>query len=89
MIWWFEFSFPRYLYFSPPFLIEKVRTFDLYSNQKQMKTVKSFVLMSLEKYNSFKETEYLLDSEKHRTRLLDSIKKIESGIVQEHDLIEI
>lgn len=49
---------------------------------------KSVVLMSLDEYNSQKESEYLLSSEKNRTRLLNSIKNIESGNVQEHDLIE-
>jgi len=49
---------------------------------------KSVVMMSLEEYNSQKETEYLLSSEKNRTRLLDSIKKVEAGNFKEHDLIE-
>lgn len=49
---------------------------------------KSVVMMSLEEYNSQKETEYLLSSEKNKQRLLDSIKNIELGNVREHDLIE-
>ena len=49
---------------------------------------KSVVMMSLDEYNSQKETEYLLSSEKNKKRLLDSIKNIEQGNVQEHDLIE-
>jgi antitoxin YefM len=49
---------------------------------------KSVVMMSLDEYNSQKETEYLLSSEKNRKRLLDSIKNIELGNVREHDLIE-
>ncbi len=49
---------------------------------------KSVVMMSLDEYNSQKETEYLLSSEKNKKRLLDSIKNVEQGNVQEHDLIE-
>lgn len=49
---------------------------------------KSVVMMSLDEYNSQKETEYLFSSEKNKKRLLDSIKNIEQGNVQEHDLIE-
>jgi antitoxin YefM len=44
--------------------------------------------MSLDEYNSQKETEYLLSSEMNKQRLLDSIKNIELGNVHEHDLIE-
>jgi len=49
---------------------------------------KSVVMMSLDEYNSQKETDYLLSTEMNRKRLLDSIKNIESGNVKEHDLIE-
>ncbi len=49
---------------------------------------KSVVMMSLEEYNSQKETEYLLSSEENKRRLLDSIRNVELGNVQEHDLIE-
>jgi len=49
---------------------------------------KSVVMMSLDEYNSQKETDYLLRTEMNRKRLLDSIKNIESGNVKEHDLIE-
>ncbi len=37
------------------------------------------VIMSLEDYESFQETEYLLRSPKNAARLLASIKQIESG----------
>lgn len=49
---------------------------------------KSVVMMSLDEYNSQKETEYLLSSPKNAERLLNSIKNIEEGNVHEHDLIE-
>ncbi len=49
---------------------------------------KSVVMMSLDEYNSQKETDYLLSTENNRTRLLNSVKNIEAGNVQEHDLIE-
>jgi antitoxin YefM len=49
---------------------------------------KSVVMMSLDEYNSQKETEYLLSTENNRKRLLNSIKNIELGNVHEHDLIE-
>jgi antitoxin YefM len=40
---------------------------------------KSVVMMSLDEYNSQKETEYLLRSPKNAERLLKSIKNIEEG----------
>jgi antitoxin YefM len=40
---------------------------------------KSVVMMSLDEYNSQKETEYLLSSPKNAERLLQSIKNIEEG----------
>lgn len=40
---------------------------------------KSVVMMSLEEYNSQKETEYLLSSPKNAEHLLNSIKNIEEG----------
>jgi antitoxin YefM len=40
---------------------------------------KSVVMMSLDEYNSQKETEYLLSSPKNAERLLNSIKNIEEG----------
>lgn len=40
---------------------------------------KSVVMMSLEEYNSQKETEYLLSSPKNAEHLFESIKQIEKG----------
>jgi antitoxin YefM len=40
---------------------------------------KCVVMMSLDEYNSQKETEYLLSSPKNAERLLQSIKNIEEG----------
>lgn len=49
---------------------------------------KSVVMMSLEEYNAFQETEYLLSSEKNKNRLLKAIDNIEKGNLKEKDLIE-
>ncbi|MCF6333248.1 MAG: type II toxin-antitoxin system Phd/YefM family antitoxin [Draconibacterium sp.] len=49
---------------------------------------KSVVMISLDEYNSQKETEYLLSSEKNKKRLLNSIRNVELGNIEEHDLIE-
>jgi len=49
---------------------------------------KSVVMMSLDEYNSQKETEYLLSSPKNAERLLKAIKNIEDGNIKERDLIE-
>ncbi|HPE74796.1 MAG TPA: type II toxin-antitoxin system Phd/YefM family antitoxin [Draconibacterium sp.] len=40
---------------------------------------KSVVLMSLDEYNSQKETEYLLSSEKNAEHLAESIKQLKNG----------
>ena len=40
---------------------------------------KSVVMISLDEYNSQKETEYLLSSPKNAEHLLNSIKNIEEG----------
>jgi antitoxin YefM len=48
---------------------------------------KDLVLMSLDEYNSLKETTYLL-SGKNRDVLLNSIKELESGKGIEKDLID-
>ena len=47
------------------------------------------VIMSLEEYNSIKETDYLLRSPENKKRLLESIKEIRTGKAVEHDLIEV
>lgn len=48
---------------------------------------KDLVLMSLDEYNSLKETTYLLTG-KNRDILLKSIKELEAGEGVEKDLIE-
>ncbi len=51
------------------------------------KNGKDLVLISLDEYNSLKETNYLLTG-KNRDVLLDSIKELESGAGIEKDLIK-
>lgn len=51
------------------------------------KSGKDLVLISLDEYNSLKETTYLLRG-KNRDVLLDSIKELEEGNGVEKDLIE-
>jgi len=46
------------------------------------------VIISLEEYNSWKETEYLFASKANRDRLLKSIDEVESGNIVHHNLIE-
>lgn len=46
------------------------------------------VMMSLSDYNAIKETLYLMKSPKNAEHLLRSFQDIESGKVQERDLIE-
>lgn len=48
---------------------------------------KDLVLISLDEYNSLKETTYLLTG-KNREVLLKSIKELESGKGAEHELLE-
>jgi antitoxin YefM len=48
---------------------------------------KDLVLISLEEYNSLKETSYLL-SGKNREILMKSLKEAKTGKLEEHDLIE-
>lgn len=48
---------------------------------------KDLVVISLEEYNSMKETSYLL-SGKNRDVLIQSLKEAESGNVEKHDLLE-
>jgi antitoxin YefM len=42
---------------------------------------KSVVMMSLDEYNSQKETEYLMSSPKNAEHLLESIRQLENGEV--------
>lgn len=51
------------------------------------KNGKDLVLISLDEYNSLKETAYLLTG-KNRDILLNSIKELEAGNGKEKDLIE-
>lgn len=51
------------------------------------KNGKDLVLISLDEYNSLKETTYLLTG-KNRDILLNSIKELEAGKGMEKDLIE-
>jgi len=51
------------------------------------KSGKDLVLISLDEYNSLKETTYLLTG-KNRDILLNSIKELEAGNSIEKDLIE-
>ncbi|MBI3238306.1 MAG: type II toxin-antitoxin system Phd/YefM family antitoxin [Flavobacteriia bacterium] len=48
---------------------------------------KDLVLISLEEYNSLKETAYLL-SGKNREVLMQSLKEAQSGATEAHDLME-
>jgi antitoxin YefM len=49
---------------------------------------KNVVVLSLQEYNSWKETMYLLSSEKNRKRLEKSIKDFNNGKFVKHALIE-
>lgn len=46
------------------------------------------VIVSLEEYESLRETAYLLRSPVNARRLLDAIDNLENGRGQQHDLIE-
>ncbi|MFA9211647.1 MAG: type II toxin-antitoxin system Phd/YefM family antitoxin [Moraxellaceae bacterium] len=48
---------------------------------------KDLVVISLEEYNSLKETSYLL-SGKNRDVLLNSVKELKNNTTVQHDLIE-
>jgi len=49
---------------------------------------KACVLMSLEDFNAFSETEYLLASPANARLLKESIAQIEKGESEKHDLVE-
>ena len=48
----------------------------------------SAVIVSLDDYNSLRETAYLLRSHRNAQRLLDSIESLNAGEATKHDLIE-
>ncbi len=52
------------------------------------KNNESVIIMSLEDYESLKETAYLLQSPKNVKRLLESIEELESGKGIQRELIE-
>tara|TARA_R110002111_G_C5844313_1_gene359143 strand:+ start:495 stop:746 length:252 start_codon:yes stop_codon:yes gene_type:complete len=52
------------------------------------KGIESVVMMSLEDYESMKETTYLLRSPKNARRLLESIQQLEEGKGKERVLVE-
>lgn len=49
---------------------------------------KPVVMLSLEEYNAWEETQYLLRSAKNRQRLLQAVADVEAGDFKTHDLIE-
>lgn len=49
---------------------------------------KNVVVMSLEEYNSWKETLYLMSTKANRERLEKAIEETNRGIYEEHSLIE-
>lgn len=51
------------------------------------KNNKDLVIISLEEYNSLKETSYLL-SGKNRDILIQSLQELKDGKTEEHDLTE-
>ena len=46
------------------------------------------VIMSLEEFNAWQETRYLLENPYNAKRLLASLEKARRGQVRQHDLIE-
>ncbi|MEO5304319.1 MULTISPECIES: type II toxin-antitoxin system Phd/YefM family antitoxin [unclassified Corynebacterium] len=48
----------------------------------------SAVIVSLDDYNSLRETAYLLRSPRNAQRLLDSIESLNAGEATEHELVE-
>ncbi|MEM7673888.1 MAG: type II toxin-antitoxin system prevent-host-death family antitoxin [Verrucomicrobiota bacterium] len=52
------------------------------------KSSEAVVMMSLEDYESMKETTYLLRSPRNARRLLESIEQLESGKGKEEELVE-
>lgn len=48
----------------------------------------SVVIVSLEDFESMRETAYLMRSPKNARRLLDAMERLEEGTGEEHDLID-
>ena len=49
---------------------------------------KNVVVISLDEYNSWQETKYLMSSITNQQRLSDAIKDTENGLFETHTLIE-
>ncbi len=49
---------------------------------------KPAVLISLEDFNAYEETAYLMSSPKNAERLIQSIAEVDTGKSQNHDLLE-
>jgi len=66
---------------------------DVYHNYEDVivnrKNGENVVIISLDKYNSMNETEYLMRSEANRRHLMKSIRELEEGKVLTKDLSEL
>jgi antitoxin YefM len=64
----------------------------VYQNNEEIivnrKNSENVVIISLDMYNSLKETDYLLRSDKNRQHLLSSIAELKEGKVKEREIIE-
>ena len=49
---------------------------------------KAVVMLSLDDYNAWEETMYLMRSEKNKKRLLNAIENVEKAKYSSHELIE-
>jgi antitoxin YefM len=66
---------------------------DVYHNCEDVivnrKNGENVVIISLDKYNSLNETEYLMRSPANRKHLMESLRQIEEGKVINRDLSEL